>query len=389
MTAMTELTHVVSEEKLGDWLVDLLRRPSEQTDRFEGDPAVQSFVRECVQPLLAEEGLHGRLDAMGNFIVELGPADAARSAMILAYSMTHPASAMREPFKGERLIGKAGAAIRGRGAAEQKGALAAALGAFVAASKQRLGTRLILAVSTAGETGQHKAAESILASLDRVPDAAVVAIGTGGRVSLANKGRVDIHIEIEGRASHSSMPWLGVDAIIGARAVIERLAALELGGEAHPLLGQATLTPTAIRSSPEATHTIQSLVRMTYDRRLLPGQDPESAVRAIEEALRDMRPWTVNVRAGALQYPAQIPADGFLMRCARAGARRMGMPQPETFVSHGCVDTGILVRRGCEAAMWGPGDPAMWHTDDEQLPVQALVQGAAGYLGFVLEFSRL
>jgi acetylornithine deacetylase len=383
------LTDVVSEEKLVGWLLQLVRRPSEQSDRLESDPAVQSFVRDCVQPLLAQLAVQRRLDPMGNLIVELGPADAPRSAMLLAYSMTHPASAMRDPFKGELLSTQAGSAIRGRGVAEQKGALAAAIGAFAAASKQRLRARLILAVSTAGETGQHKAAQSILASLDRVPDVAVVAIGTSSRVSLANKGRVDIHIEIEGRASHSSTPWLGVDSIMGARAVIERLAALDLGGEAHPLLGRATLTPTAIRSFPEATHTIQSLVRMTYDRRLLPGQDPEPAVRALERALSDMPPWTVKVRAGALQYPAEIRPDGLLMRCARAGARRMGMPEPETFVSHGCVDTGILLRRGCEAAMWGPGDPSMWHTDNEQLPVKALVEGAACYLGFLLEFASV
>jgi acetylornithine deacetylase len=174
---------------------------------------------------------------------------------------------------------------------------------------------------------------------------------------------------------------------MGARALIERLAALDLGREQHPLLGRATLTPTAIRSFPEATHTIQALVRMTYDRRLLPGQEPEPAIRDIEKALADMPPWTVRVRPGAFQFPAEIPADGRFMRCARAGARRIGLPEPETFVSHGCVDAGLLVRRGCEAAMWGPGEQAMWHTDDEQLPVDALVTAAASYLGFILEFS--
>jgi acetylornithine deacetylase len=376
---------MIGQDQLVAWLLELVRRPSEQSERLESDPAVQSFIGECVQPLLAREGLRGRRDGMGNLIVELGPADAPRSAMILAYSMTHPASAMRDPFKGELLDT---GAVRGRGVAEQKGALAAAIGAFVAAAKQPLDARLVLAVSTAGETGQHKAAESILAALDRVPDVALVAIGTSGRVSLANKGRVDVHIEIEGRSSHSSTPWLGVDSILGARAVMERLAALDLGPQVHPLLGRATLTPTAIHSFPSASHTIQSLVRMTYDRRLLPGQEPERALRAIEHALADMPPWSVKVRAGALQYPAEISADGALMRWAREGARRMGLPPPGTFAMHGCVDTGLLLRRRCEAAMWGPGDPATWHTDDEQLAVEALTSAAAGYLGFLLEFSE-
>jgi len=378
---------MIGEEKLVGWTLELVRRPSEQSERMESDPAVQAFIGECVQPLLAREGLRGRRDAMGNLIVEAGPADAPRSAMLLAYAMTHPASAMREPFKGELVGTGAQRAVRGRGVAEQKGALAAAIGAFVTAARQPLDARLILAVSTAGETGQHKAAEAILAALDRVPQTALVAIGTNGRISLANKGRLDVHIEVEGRSSHSSTPWLGVDAILGARAVMERLAALDLGREEHPLLGRTTLTPTAIHSFPPATHTLQNLVRLTYDRRLLPGQDPQPALRAIEEALADLAPWTVKVRAGALQYPAQISADGPLMRHVRAGARRMGMPEPEPFALHGCVDTGILLRRGCEAAMWGPGDPAMWHTDDEQVPVEALARAAAGYLGFLLEFS--
>jgi acetylornithine deacetylase/succinyl-diaminopimelate desuccinylase-like protein len=66
----------------------------------------------------------------------------------------------------------------------------------------------------------------------------------------------------------------------------------------------------------------------------------------------------------------------------------MGLAEPQTFGSHGCVDAGFLVRHGCEAAMWGPGDQAMWHTADEMLPVRDLVEGAAGYLGLLLEFAR-
>ena len=358
---MKELQDVVPEERLVGWLQALVRHPSPQTDLFEADPAVQSLIADCVRPMLAREGFAGRLDAMGNLIVEAGPQGAARCAMILAYSMTHPASSMKEPFRGEVVGADPGRAVRGRGVAEQKGALAAAIAAFVAASRSKPEARLVLAVSTAGETGQHKAAESILGSLERPPDMAIVAIGTGDRVSLANKGRLDVHIEVAGKASHSSTPWLGTDAIAGARAVMDRLSALDLGPQEHPSLGRPTLTATAVRSFPEATHTIQNLVRLTYDRRLLPGQDPQTALEAIGKAVSHLPPWQVSVRGGALQYPAEIPHDGMFMRCARAGNRRMGLGAPGTFASHGCVDAGLLVRHGCEAAMWGPGEDSMWH----------------------------
>jgi acetylornithine deacetylase/succinyl-diaminopimelate desuccinylase-like protein len=375
--------NTADQERLVGWLQALVRRPSPQTALMEAEPAVTSFIAEGVRPILAGAGHAGRLDAMGNLIVEAGPADARRCAMILTYAMTHPASSMREPFAGE-LVGDA---VRGRGTTEQKGALAAAIHAFVSFSKSSPRIRTLLAVSTAGETGQHKAAESILSSLDRVPEVCIVAIGTGGKVSLANKCRVDVHVDVTGKASHSSTPWLGVDAIAGATAVIERLRGLDLGGE-HPLLGRATLTPTAIRSWPEATHTIQNRVAMTFDRRLLPGDDPDPAVAAIREALKDLKPWGIEVRAGALQFPAELPRDGAFMRCATAGNQRMNLGEPQTFISHGCVDAGLLVKRGCEAAMWGPGEQAMWHTDEERLPVSALAESAAAYLGFLQAFQE-
>lgn len=366
----------VDEARLVACLQALVRRPSPQTALMEAEPQVTSFIAETVRPML---GGAGRLDAMGNLVVEAGPAKAQRCVMLLAYAMTHPASNMRDPFAGELVDD----AVRGRGAAEQKGALAAAMAAFSSLEKPQC--RVVLAVSTAGETGQHKAADAILASLDRVPDACIVAIGTGGKVALANKGRVDLHIEVGGRASHSSTPWLGVNAIDGAHAVIERLRRLDLGSDAHPLLGGATLTPTAIRSYPEATHTIQDRVTLTYDRRLLPGQDPDAAVRQVVAALADLK---VEVRAGALQYPAELPAGGLFLRCAREGSRRMGLAAPQTFASHGCVDAGLLAKRGCEAAMWGPGEQALWHTDEERLPVRDLAGSAAAYLGFLQAFQE-
>ncbi|MSQ71966.1 MAG: M20 family peptidase [Betaproteobacteria bacterium] len=385
---MKELLNLVSEDRLIEWAQTFVRRPSEQSAQFEADPAVQSFIGECVQPLLEGLGHRTRRDAMGNLIAETGPAGAPRAAMLLAYAMTHPAASMRAPFAGELTGGGAERAVRGRGVAEQKGALAAAIAAFHAAAQSNPRCRIVLAVSTAGETGQHKAAESLLGAIGRMPQAAIVAIGSGGRIALANKGRLDVHIDVRGRSSHSSTPWLGVNAVIGAQAVIERLATLDIGRDEHPLLGRATLTPTSIRSFPEATHTIQDLVKLTFDRRLLPGQDPAAALRQIEQAIADMPPWVVEARAGAFQHPAEIPADGQFMRCARAGLARMGLADPGTFASHGCVDAGLLVRKGCEASMWGPGEQTMWHTDEERLPVRALVEGAAAYFGFLLAFQE-
>ena len=79
------------------------------------------------------------------------------------------------------------------------------------------------------------------------------------------------------------MPWDGINAVDGARKVLERLDRLSLGNE-HPGLGKATLTVTQIKSAPEISHTVPDSCRITLDRRLLPGDDPEMVLREIRDA---------------------------------------------------------------------------------------------------------
>src|SRR5262249_49988869 len=145
-----------------------------------------------VGTLLDGLGIRYRRDAMGSLIVELGPAS-GRCAVLMGYAMTHPAASMTTPYAGEMVSIDGAPAIRGRGVSEQKASLAAALAATHAVyRKGRLAGRLVFTVSSAGETGRHDAASSILANLEVRPTAAVIVIGTTGKVSLANKGRIDV-----------------------------------------------------------------------------------------------------------------------------------------------------------------------------------------------------
>ena len=169
-----------------EWTRAFVRHPSPQTERFEHEPQVQSFIGERVVPLVQELGLPWRRDAMGNLLIELGPQQADRSLMLMAYAMTHPANRMPNPFAGELIEDASGAYVRGRGVSEQKGSLAAALAAVKAAAERLpLRGRLIFTVSTAGETGRHDAALSICDALGFAPRLAVIVIGTTSRVALA------------------------------------------------------------------------------------------------------------------------------------------------------------------------------------------------------------
>ena len=286
----------------------------------------------------------------------------------MAYAMTHPASSMREPWAGELIATKTGRAVRGRGVAEQKGSLAAALAATVAARRASSPGWLVLAVSSAGETGRHDAAASILDALGATPRLGIVVIGTTGRVSLGNKGRIDVTVEVSGRAAYISTPWAGVNAIDGARQVLDQLANLPISKGAHTGLGEATLATNFIESYPRATHTIQNRVAISLDRRSCPARNPDAALAEIRRGLTLPDPWKLDVRMGAFMYSCEIADDGRLMSAIRAGCRARDLPPPETFWSHGALDAGYLTHHGCETAMWGPGpqDPLAFGRRDRR-----------------------
>ena len=367
--------------RLAELTRTLIRFPSPQTELFEREPQVRAFLDGPVRDALAARGLPVRRDAMGGAIAEIVGEEPGPSVLIVGYAMTHPPARMEAPFAADLVDG--GARIRGRGAAEQKGALAAAIEATAAAQGRLRCGRLALGVTAAGETGRHDAAEALLAALPEPPDVAIVAIGTGCRLALGNKGRIDVDVAIHGRAAHSSTPEAGVDAIAGARKALDRILSLDVGERTHPGLGRATLTATAIRSWPEATHTVQDEVRMTFDRRLLPGDDAESAFEAIARAADIGPPWRVEVRRGPYMRPAEIPEDGALARAADEGRRRRGLPAPERFHASFALDAGLFAERGAEAAMWGPGDPGLWHGDAESVGLEELREASEGYRGLI------
>ncbi len=141
------------DDEIDSLLVDLLRAPSPQTELQEADPNLKKFVAGFVAPRL--EMLTGNaavLNGMGNFLWQSGANSSESGLLLMGYTMTFPAGSMKEPFSGAIVdgapFGIAGSCATGRGACEQKGALAAMMyaAAIVARSQVKLRAPLYLAV---------------------------------------------------------------------------------------------------------------------------------------------------------------------------------------------------------------------------------------------------
>jgi acetylornithine deacetylase/succinyl-diaminopimelate desuccinylase-like protein len=165
----------------------------------------------------------------------------------------------------------------------------------------------------------------------------------------------------------------------GAWRIMQALEALDLGVPDHPAFGPATLTPTAIESSPRATHTVPDAVRMTFDRRLLPGESPQAAFAAIARAAVLDAPWTVEHRLGPVMYPNEIALDGPLFAALRAAHAAAGLPPPASAYLNFALDAGYFGRNGIEAVMLGPGRVDQFHSSEEHVLVADLVAMADVY----------
>jgi acetylornithine deacetylase/succinyl-diaminopimelate desuccinylase-like protein len=382
--ALAIVERCARDEEIDRLLIDLLRHPSPQTEHVEADPELKKFIAVGVGPRLAElTGNAGTLDAMGNLVWRSGSAGSG-GLLLMGYAMTFPAGSMEEPFSGAIVegapFGFSSSCAVGRGACEQKGALAAMIyaAAILTRAQIKLRAPLTLAVSLAGETGRHDAAKFILENDAIDARTAIVGLGTGNRICLGNKGRIDVEITVRGKSAHSSMPHEGVNAVDGFRRVMEQLERLRLG-PAHPRLGGATLAVTQVRSGPEISHTIPDICRVTLDRRLLPGEDPDAAFLAIQTALKDVSGWSIEARRGAFMYPSEVARDCAVALAAAGASRALTKNTAEFFSSPAALDAGFLNRCGIETIMLGPGELRFAHTDQELVSLQEVRDAAKIY----------
>src|ERR1700686_3346468 len=288
---------------------------------------------------------------------------------------------------GQRLLGQA--------LSEQKAPLAAILVALEAmfASGVALKGQMVFLCCVSGETGRHDAIRSIIESTGVRADMAVLN-GTGNRISLGNRGRVDVNVTVHGSPCHSSRPMEGCNAVTGAIEVIRRLTAGLQLPSAHPHLGPPTLTIKRIPSFPDTTHTVQARCDIGIDRRLLPGETPESAVADIAAIAKTVaetqdpargKAWRVEVEQGPIMYPSLAAEDSAIVRAlAQASQAALGTT-PETYYATNAFDQGFLNYIGIEACTYGPGEEKFPHTDLDMAPVDPTRDAAKVYAALIMQ----
>jgi putative selenium metabolism hydrolase len=298
----------------------------------------------------------------------------------------------QQPF-GAQVIDNA---LYGRGAADMKGALAAMIHAAASLDRKSLRGRVIVSASTLEEVLEGVTLRSIMES--HRPDCVVIGEATDLNLNRGGRGRAEIHLQTIGRPAHSSSPQLGRNAVLDMMRVIATIETIELPSD--PLMGPAILALTDIISEPYPGHSvIPSICKVTYDRRLLPGETPAGVLASITSlpgvqgidlraqiAVGEYKAYTGATLQADKFFPAWLfPEDHWFVQQAMQGLQSAGL-QPKfnayRFCTNAAYSAGIA---GVPTIGFGPAKESDAHVVDERLRLADLVAAVRGYAAIIKE----
>ena len=285
---------------------------------------------------------------------------------------------MEEPF-GARVSGRR---LRGRGACDAKGSLAAMLLACGMAC-DRLDRGLMLAAVVDEEHGFRGAK----ALLQRKPQPGLVVVGEPTQLKpvTVTKGCVRFRVTVRGKGAHTCAGEAGTNAVVKACKVIGALydeLAPRLRRKQHPLVGPATLAVTIIRGGAEV-NVVPAECTFHVDRRLVPGETAQEALAEVERLVAQLRERDQELEVlleppylldPALEQSLDSPGvRSFLEACEKV----LGEATP-TGVAFG-TDASKFAQAGLAALVFGPGDVAQAHGAEEWVDLREVALAARVY----------
>ena len=277
--------------------------------------------------------------------------------------------------------------LHGRGSMDIKGPLALQVYA-AAAVKGRAPGDVIVAHTVFEERGGW-GMEHLLERREVEPAAVIIGEATRGDITTGHRGRAEVEIVLRGLAGHASAPERARNALDLVPPILEALKDLSgLQGQ-DPVLGRASLVPTALDILPESRNVVPDEAVVVVDWRVLPGPTNEELLNEVRAVIARRLPQVpdgmgVEVRMAREYQEAytgkgeerDLFTPGFLMEesdpvilaAAEAVGRREGAGpakiRPWTFATDGGWSKGVF---GIPTLGFAPGEERFAHTNTERL----------------------
>ncbi|WP_121741823.1 M20 family metallopeptidase [Natronorubrum halophilum] len=324
-------------------------------------------------------------DAAGNVIARRGTGGETL-ALVGHHDVVEPAESQRRipasdaDAAPEYVLEERDGRLYGRGAADMKGAVAAAMLAFRDSDARRTSSgrtqsgdadpdgELVFASFVGEEVGGVGARHAIANGF--APEYAIVGEGSTNYsgpdvtdVAVAHKGRRGSTITARGTAAHASEASVGENAIYRATDAVDIVRTLEapsvsVAGETL----EGSLVVTEIEGG-SAMNVVPERCELTVDERTVPGE--RAALGRVEDL--EGVTWTVDQ-----DLPPMRCDDAAFARAVLDAASDVQSGSPELVTKPHATDAGWLSEAGTECVIYGPSEPGEAHTKDESVSLEVL-----------------
>lgn len=340
-------------------------------DARTGEQRVAEFLASSAARAGLDIELHEVLPGRPNLFARMSPAGNVKTRVWLAPHLD-TVNGSEAQFRPRKQNGR----LFGRGACDTKGSVAAMLSTLcgLAQSPRRPAHTEITFVGLIDE--EHgQAGSRWVAGSGCKADLAIVGEPTRLRVVTAHKGSSWLRLESRGKSAHAARPELGRNAIRTMARVVELLETEyrhALAHRRHPLLGPATSSVGVICGGSQPNIVPDRCVA-EVDRRTLPGETEAGLKRELRQFFRAHQ---LDVSCASSKLAPCLPLETNPSLPLVSEFLRRAAQKAPAGADYFC-DASVLAHAGIPSVVFGPGDIAQAHTENEWLSLAALERSTA------------
>ncbi len=359
-------------------LADLVKIESTNVGKYEkeiGDFVAAWMERETGLPVVKDEFEPGRFNVVCKLEGEIHD-----PAFVSIHHMDVVPSGDgwdTEPFKPVIKDNR----MYGRGTGDMKAGLACGMLSF--RDMVKLGKkpkRDIIFIATADEEGNimKGAMQAIKSGYATKNSYALDHEPTSGKIYMAHKGKTWFKVTVQGAQAHGSMPWMGIDAIVGISEVVlgikRRIDVLPT----DETFGQSSVCFGTIQGGFN-TNVVADSASITLDMRLAPPLTSEGSLELVDEAIKEACEKVPGLK-GSYEVIAKRPYilhndESVLLKNLQECIKEVTGNYAETEVFTGYTDTGVIAAEtgNTEGMSYGPAG-MNYHQTNEYVDLDSVLE---------------
>jgi len=406
VTALSTLLAKIDADEVVELTRALIRIPSVHRP---GDPdANESRVAAFVEAWLRREGFAVIVQPVApgrpNVIGWIGEKTPGRHSLLLeghtdVVTEGDPADWTWPPFGAEMVDGR----IYGRGAADMKSGLAAAMvaaAAFIRAGITPRG-KLVVGALVDEEDGMIGVRHLVDSAIGRELDAAIICEPEENELCLEQRGVVWARFRVRGKMAHGAMPEAGINPISCLGVILREAPALERRlrrvCERSRYLRPPTVTPTVIQGPARGvgvpqSNVIPAVAELVLDVRLTPGIDADGMRTELEAVCRKAEGAYPGVKVeweaiNSFRLATRVDKSEALVQAMIGGVKAGAGRSPRYGGVPGSTDGTILrMELGIPIVTCGPGNRLIPHQVNEYVDAAEIVEAARIYVASALNY---